>query len=242
MRHDADAAAPVRDAVPAEAPVWIAINGVRTIVLSCSPHQPEALAVGHLLCENWIRTPSDAASVMVDAGPGGSVGVAVAVAPAVAAAGETLRRHRTERGCGLRHALDCAPGTLLRERGHAAVDPDASAALFRSLFAAADEASPDGGVHAAGLALDGVLRYTATDVARHCAVDRVIGAAALAGAELSRLVLVLTSRVSGAIALKAAHAGVAGVLSRSLATTLAREIAAAARMPVHERAVRRGAP
>lgn len=239
MRDDVDIRAPVLDSVPAEAPFWIAINGVRRIVLSCSPHQPQSLALGHLLCEGWILTPADAVSMRVEAGPGGAVGVDVMVNAALADAGAALRRHRTEHGCGLRHGLDCAPGTLLRQRAPAAVDPDAAAELFRPLFAAADAAAPEGGVHAAGLALNGVLQYTSTDVARHCAVDRVVGAAARDGAALEQLALVLTSRVSGAIALKAAHAGVAAVLSRSLATSLAREIAVAAGMPVHERAARR---
>ena len=39
-----------------EQPVWIALNGVRRIVLSCSPHEPAALALGHLLAElQWME-------------------------------------------------------------------------------------------------------------------------------------------------------------------------------------------
>jgi FdhD protein len=233
-----------RAAAPLEVPVWIRINGVRRRVLSCSPHDVDALVLGHLLCEGWITAPSDVRVLSVVRGPGDAIGADVVMQEALARAGEVLERHRIEHGCGLRHALDCAPGSLHRAAADAAAPTRAVAdlrAAFRALFAAADAAAPDGGVHAAGLVEGDALRYTATDVARHCAVDRVIGTALRAGAAPSGLTLILTARVSGRIALKAAHAGVAAVASRSLATSLAREIAAAARLPVAERAVRREA-
>jgi FdhD protein len=224
-----------------EVPVLIRINGVPRIVLSCSPHRPDALALGHLLCEGWIDGPDTVQSLsIVTAAQGSPAVVDIRMEPALVDAGEAMRRHRIEHGCGLRHALDCAPGSLRRDRPTLTMDSAAQSSIFRALFAAATAASPGGGVHAAGLAVGGMLSYTATDVARHCAVDRVIGAAMQDGARLEDLVLVLTSRVSAAIALKAAHAGVAAIMSRSLATSLAHEIATAAYLPVQERGARQG--
>jgi FdhD protein len=226
-----------------ESTIWIAVNGARRILLSCSPADADALAVGHLLAEGWLRIPADVTALRTVPGPGGACGVEVEMAGALADRAEALRRHRLDHGCGLRHAIDCVDGG----DGAAAVLPDASpaadlAAAFRALFAAADAASPTGGVHAAALADDGGLRYVSVDVARHCAVDRAIGYACLAGAEPSRFGLLTTARLSGAIAAKAATARLRWVASRSVATPLARDIARAGGVPLLERAARRPRP
>jgi FdhD protein len=219
-----------------EGPVWIAINGVRSILLTCSPAETDALAVGHLIGEGWIRSAAEVRSLRTVSGPAGACGVEVEIDDDAAAAAAALRRHLTAHGCGVRHVLDCVgPQRPLPPRP--ATTPPLTEA-FRALFAIAETASPDGGVHAAALYDAHGLHHAAVDVARHCAVDRVIGLAALAGDELARYGLVSTARVSGAIAAKAARAGVAWLASRSVATPLAREIAAAGGLTIHERAAR----
>jgi FdhD protein len=223
-----------------EAPVWIAVNGTRRIVLNCTPRLTTPLAAGHLLAEGWIRSAADLLDIVEVAGPGGACGVAVRTDAALVNAAERLRQHQTTHGCGLRHFLDCAP---LAARPPAVQPPPELGAAFRTLFAAADDASPVGGVHAAALCTGaGELQHVAIDVARHCAVDRALGTALLAGDDPARFGLVLTSRVSAAIALKAARSGAAWIASRSLGTPLARELAAAAGLPLLEQAARRERP
>jgi FdhD protein len=225
-----------------EAPVWISLNGRRRIVLTCAPAAPEALAVGHLLAEGWIDRAADIRSLRAVAGPGGCHGVEAELDPLRVELLEALRRHQTEHGCGLRHVLDCVPAAE-RARTPAAAGPARAApdlaGPFRALFAVADEASPAGGVHAAALCDGSALKHAAVDVARHCAVDRALGLAALAGEAFGEHGLIVTARVSGSMALKAARAGVSWVASRSFATPLARELAAAFDVAVHEQAVRR---
>jgi formate dehydrogenase accessory protein FdhD len=68
-------------------------------------------------------------------------------------------------------------------------------------------------------------------------VDRAIGAA-WPSVELARSGLVLSSRVSGAIALKAARAGVSFIASRSIPTTLAAQVCDCASLPIIARAGR----
>jgi FdhD protein len=225
------------NSVMAEAPVWIAINGQRRVILTCTPTAVEALAMGHLLAEGWIRAATEVQSLMAVTGPGGARGVEAVIPAEQCAAAEALRRHQITHGCGIRHVLDCAP--LLPRAAAVGVATELGAS-FRALFSAADEASPAGGVHAAALcSADGRLRHTSVDVARHCAVDRVLGLSLLAGDDPMKFGLLLTSRVSGNIALKAVRAGVAWLASRSLATPLARELAAAAGTPLLEQAARR---
>ncbi|NIP78675.1 MAG: sulfurtransferase FdhD, partial [Gemmatimonadetes bacterium] len=74
------------------------------------------------------------------------------------------------------------------------------------------------------------------EVGRHNGVDKTIGSALLAGSTLTTLGLLTTARISGEIAEKAARAGLAWVASRSVPTTLAVEIAAAAGLPLVARA------
>jgi FdhD protein len=224
---------------PAETSVWIGVNGVRQRVLACSPHRLDALAIGHLAGEGSIRNMRDVIGIEPVDGPGAARGVNVVIDDERARVAESLRRHRLEFGCGLRHELDCAPESL---RAHARAgtveDADLSGA-FRALFAAADRASPAGGLHACALVTGTDIAFLDTDVARHCAVDRVLGLAVQSSAELPQFGLLLSARLSAAMALKAVLAGVGWVASRSVATSLAAEIAAAARLPLLERAVRR---
>ena len=49
-----------------EQPVWIALNGVRRIVLSCSPHDVLPLALGHVIGEGWVRTRADVLAMNVE--------------------------------------------------------------------------------------------------------------------------------------------------------------------------------
>jgi FdhD protein len=218
-----------------EAPFWISVNGERRVLLTCWPGEPAALAVGHLVAEGWALDARSVLGWAVRAGPGRCTGVDAEVEPAQVADAERLRRHQLEHGCGLRHFLDCEP----IPRAHRSPAPDDLAGVFRSLFEAADAAAPEGGVHAAGLTDGSSLLSVSVDVARHCAVDRVIGQAVIAGRHAPLPGLVTTSRISGSMALKAIRAGVAWAASRSLATPLARELAAAAGLTLVEKAARR---
>lgn len=225
----------MRAGPPDEQPVWIALNGVRRIVLSCSPHEPAALALGHLLAEGWIRSTADVHSMSVSADEDArTTGISTQVDAEQLNTAELVRRHQTLHGCGLRHALDCDPYGLPPVQPRAM--PTDAVSLLRSLFASADDLAPDGGVHAAALSDGTTLLATSIDVARHSAVDRTIGIALSADHDVSAFGLVCTARISGAIALKAIRARLGWIASRSIATTLAHELAEAYGLRLLERA------
>jgi FdhD protein len=217
-----------------EAAVWIALNEVHCATLSCSPHEREALAAGHLLSEGWIDTRGTITAIERATGPGGSIGVRVSATEARIEEMQRLLRHQLAHGCGARHFLDCDPDALPGSLG-AGADIDA-VHLLRALFAAVDEAVQGGGVHGVALSDGSDLVVTAYDVARHCAVDRALGAGGLAGVNLTASGLVSTARISAAMALKAARCRVGWIASRSIATTLASEIAARFGIVLIERA------
>jgi len=219
-------------AQPDEQPISIALNGVRRIVLSCSPHEIDTLALGHLVAEGWIRDAAEIRALEVT----GPFVVSAELDDARVAAMDALRRHQTLHGCGLRHALDCDTTALAPVPPTPA--PAEPAPLLRALFAAVDERAPHGGMHGMALSDGTTLLAVAIDVARHCAVDRVIGAGLRQRHDLAGLGFVSTARISGAIALKVARARLGWIVSRSVATSLARDVATAAGMHLLERAGR----
>lgn len=214
----------------AETPVWFAVNGERRVVLSCSPGALDELALGYLLTESWIDDVAHVRRSEIHA-----CGVSLDIDVERAAAAEALRMHQRTEGCGLRHFLDCVGPEPSRSAGPA---PDA-APLLRELFGHTDGAAREGGVHGAAISDGSTLLHVRSDVARHCAVDRVIGAALSGGSDPSGCGLVLTARVSGAIAWKAVRARLGWIASRSIGTSLAHEICDRYGVTLVERAARR---
>ena len=82
-----------------------------------------------------------------------------------------------------------------------------------------------GGLHTGALVERRKIRCVREDVSRHCVVDKLIGHASLSGWSFGETVILLSGRISAAIAAKAARAGVAGLATMSIPTTLAAEIA-----------------
>ena len=83
-----------------------------------------------------------------------------------------------------------------------------------------------GGVHAAGLATaDGSLLVVREDVGRHNAVDKVVGARALAGESPAAACLVLSGRVGFELVQKAAASGIGSIVAVGAPTSLAARLA-----------------
>jgi FdhD protein len=85
-----------------------------------------------------------------------------------------------------------------------------------------------GGTHAVALASpDGQVFIHAEDVGRHNAMDKVIGRAVLTRRDCSRLVALLSGRISFEMALKTARAGIPILAAVSAPTAMALELAEA---------------
>lgn len=125
--------------------------------------------------------------------------------------------------------------------GLAIPDTDAFAELFRIVFAQVDERFEHGGMHAAALTDGARIVFQAEDVGRHNTIDKVVGLAVGQRSDLSAFGLLVTARVSGEIARKAAAAGVAWIASRSIPTTMAVATASRERMAIIGRAAGKNA-
>ena len=108
--------------------------------------------------------------------------------------------------------------------------------LFRELYDRSPSRQTTGGHHTTALSDGSSLVHVHEVVGRHNGAEKAIGGALLSGESPGTFGMLTTARISGQIAEKAARAGLAWVASRSVPTTLAVEIAAAAGLPLVARA------
>ncbi|MGH7469431.1 MAG: formate dehydrogenase accessory sulfurtransferase FdhD [Longimicrobiales bacterium] len=225
----------MRAAIVEEVPVTISVNGTSVLQGTCTPGLLEAYAIGRLLAEGYV-VERDAVHTISVTGAEHVRTIAVALPLPAAQAGEAERRHRAQHGCGILYYLDCAPESIRRPWAAEAPALSVFAELFTQLFASAGDLQETGGLHSAALYGGAGIAYPVHDVGRHNAVDKTIGLAMMAGENLTQYGLLLTSRISGEIALKAARARLGWVASRSIPTSLALRIARVANMPLIGRA------
>ena len=81
------------------------------------------------------------------------------------------------------------------------------------------------------------MLFHAEDIGRHNAVDKVLGAAVQSRRLPDDLVLLVTGRISGELAYKAARANLSAIATPSVPSTIAVEIARASGMLLIGRAV-----
>jgi FdhD protein len=209
------------DEVAVELPLEIRLNGAPVAVTMRTPGHDFELAAGFLYGEGIVSTapemqlPEDLAANTVDAL------ASDAVAPAT-------RRFYTTSSCGI-----CGKGALEEVE---AIAPAVSGGptLARDLLASLPDRlrqpgfERTGGLHATGLfSPDGELLAVHEDVGRHNAMDKVIGAALLAGTlPLSDRVLCVSGRLAFELVQKAARAGAPILVGVGAPTSLAVELAA----------------
>lgn len=217
----------------AETVFWLEAGGRRIAVWTASPDRYSELGLGRLVAAGYL-TPGEPVPDLEVVENGESVGVRVRLSAAAVERGEAEAAHRREAGCGLLHYVECEPGVLSGRPRDALPEADWHA-LFQALYGPGGDRSS--GLHAAALSDGRSLRHRVEEVGRHNAVDKVIGAALLEGYWQGAAGLVVSSRVSGEMALKAARAGLGWVATRSVPTTLALRIAEVAGLPIVARAV-----
>lgn len=223
-----------------ETPVWLEVNGQSAVTWMCTPDQLPELVVGWCFGEGYIDAKSDLLSMRPCAQEPG-FWVTVPEERYATVEGQERRRVLAS-GCG---AVTTILGSLasVPRRATRPVVPDLAQTrlLFKELFARGERYKETGGIHAAALTDGTSLLVHAEDIGRHNAVDKVMGARILAGERPDDLILLVTGRISGELAFKAARARVSVVATPSVPSSMAVEIARAAGMILVGRAVS-GAP
>ena len=226
---------PDLDAVE-ESPVWLELNGTPVVTWMCTPDQLDDLVVGWLFGEGYIDRLEDIARMRPCAK---EPGFWVDIAPErVAAVEASSRRRILASGCGAVTSFLGSLADIPRRSGQVPpLDTPKLRSLFKELFALGGRYKETGGIHSAALTDGSALLHHAEDIGRHNAVDKVLGAAVQAGRNLDDLVLLVTGRISGELAYKAARANLSAVATPSVPSTIAVEIARASGMVLIGRAV-----
>jgi FdhD protein len=231
------AAAPAEEpAVVEEVPVWLEVNGEPTVTWMCTPEQLEELVVGWLHGEGYISGMADLKRLRPCAT---DLGFWVDVDPARVAVVKGENRQRVlASGCGAVSVFMADPATAPASRQRSTVPGlEVMRQLFKQLFQRGARYHETGGIHAAALTDGSSLLHHAEDIGRHNAVDKVIGASIMAGEPLAGSGLLVTGRISGELAFKAARAGLGYVATPSVPSSIALAIARRSGMVLVGRAV-----
>jgi FdhD protein len=232
----ATASLPVSDVAAAEEPLELRLGGEPFVVIMRTPGADRDLAAGFLLSEQIVQSGSDVSAMRYCTEEDGRDSANVLSVwlngdAAVRAQRAMLgRRHVTANSsCGVcgRRSIDDLMAGVRRINGSAMVARTIVDSLPRALRAAQETFERTGGLHAAGLFdCDGRLLYTAEDVGRHNAVDKVIGTALMNGeVPLHNRVLLVSGRTSFEIVQKAVVAAIPVVAAVSAPSSLAVELA-----------------
>lgn len=226
------------DTLAVEEPLELRVGGRPLAVTMRTPGHDVELAHGFLLTEGVIASIADVATARYcdgadEEGRQTYNVLDVALADGVTAPSAGVERNfYTTSSCGVcgKAALDAI---RLRTRFSPAHDAgrvhwSVLAGLPATLRSAQRVFDSTGGLHAAGLFdLDGMPLLVREDVGRHNAVDKVMGAALLAGlVPLAQTVLLVSGRASFELVQKAVMAGVGVLAAVSAPSSLAVELAA----------------
>ncbi len=215
----------------AEAPVALEFNGLAYAVMMATPADLEDFATGFALTEGLAANAGEVVDLAVAEVEKGWIVRAALTGLGAEQLGERVRARVAESSCGLCgiENLEAVARPLPPVAAHDALDP---AAIFAAL-AAIKHRQPlglaTGASHAAAWADPaGAILCLREDVGRHNALDKLVGAMAREGLELSPGFVLSTARCSYEIVEKAARAGATSLVTVSLPTSMAVDRASAA--------------
>ena len=185
------------DLVPVEEAFAIRINGEQAVEVTISPREIGDFVLGHLVCQGFIRSPSQVMDLKLCRGSAD-----VTVAPG------------GEEGHGLDPDFRVNPEAV--REAVAAVQQSRPHALTGGFHVCGLFVPVGSGVRRASLC---------EDVGRHAALDKAVGCALRLGFDPSRCFLATTGRISSEMVSKCHRAGLALIASRGATTTLAIDMA-----------------
>ncbi len=228
--------------VPEETPVAFVYSGRNYAVMLATPLDLADFAVGFSLTERVVDAPDDIATIDIHASERG-VEFRIGIAAARLERFDVRQQRRNIVGrtgcgvCGLENAetfFETLPRVAEEKQK---VGAAALARALNELPSRQPLNERTRTVHAAAWAgLDGAVRLVREDVGRHNALDKLLGALALAGADMSEGFVLMSSRCSYEIIEKAARRGVRAVAAISAPTAFALRKAREANIALYARA------
>ncbi|MEW5423157.1 formate dehydrogenase accessory sulfurtransferase FdhD [Amorphus sp. 3PC139-8] len=215
-------------ALAEEVPIEVRLNGASFAVMMATPNDLEDFAVGFALTEAVVDDAGAIEGIQIIPSDDGIVVALTIPEDALAAGADRTRGLAGRSGCGVCGVT--ALGDAVRAARPVPAQPPIAPEAIATAFAHLSDHQPmnrvNRSVHAAALAgRDGAVRLAREDVGRHNALDKLIGACARNNALPVEGFVVLSSRTSFEMVLKAATAGAALIASVSAPTTLALDCA-----------------
>ena len=218
------------DRVAMEEPLEVRVNGQSVAVMMRTPGHDEELAAGFLLTESVIESADDIAEIqhLTDLDPevaGNSLEVTLNKETDLS---ELTRHVYTSSSCGV-----CGKATIESVfqqfppiEDFSSVSSDFLLGLPGKLRKQQETFDRTGGLHASALfSMEGELLLLREDVGRHNALDKVIGRALRDQIDLSKVVLLVSGRISFELMQKALAGGIPAVAGISAPSSLAVKLA-----------------
>lgn len=206
-----------------EQPLTLVVNGRQYITLLASPLNLDELAVGFALGDGLLNCRRDILALRLSPD---ETQVELELAGDVDLAARLAATRVLTTGCGKGSGFYRAVDSLKQKPVAARVElaPAQIVALMQEFSRRSQLFAETGAVHAAALA-DSRIQVFREDVARHNAIDKLVGNVILQDRDASTMSLLTSGRISSELILKAARIGLGLLLSRSAPTALAVELA-----------------
>ncbi len=200
----------------------ITLNAQKIAVVACSGRYAGELAVGFLRSEGLLNTPDEIERIEIaDAEHRVHVKTLNPV-PLILSSHKTIASSGA-RGTGAGQGLN---RQLIRDGQSIRIKPEQVFRMMDDFLSRASLHDSTGGTHAAALAAGNAeIIAVREDIGRHNTIDMLGGYALLGGIDLSDKIILRTGRVSSEIVHKLWRLGVPVVISISVPTTMAIELA-----------------
>lgn len=214
----------VDDTLVREIKLEIIVNGERVGAVMATPVDQEALALGYLMSENIIASYEDITKMeLINDGMGieieakvneGSIGKLNAEAVVIS-------------GCGRSVTANIDPDAIEAKviNNPFSIEASLLSEQMSQFYTECPLYEQTGCVHTAKLYLDKDTFFIGEDIAQHNTIDKAIGKARLAGADISKAFLMVSGRLSSEMVAKAVMHGIPILVSRTASTCLGLMIA-----------------
>lgn len=214
----------IKDFLIEEFPLTIFLNGKELVTLLCTPENLQALVIGFLHGEGIVKTPEDVISWQLDE----EKGVAQIKTQKVDTLAERLYEKRLiPTGCGKGTIFFNALDTLGRKAVESSLQVKVESIhnLLKNLLNSSRLFQLTGAVHSVALCSEEEIIVLSEDVARHNAIDKVIGYCLLNNISPKDKIIVVTGRISSEMLSKVAKLEIPVLVSKSAPTRLAVDMA-----------------
>ncbi len=204
-----------------EEPVVFLLNGKNLVTFMCTPNELKELAIGHLFSRGIINNIKDITSL----GACKDMKMIFATSSFEVDFNGIELNTVLSSGCGSGVKFNESISKLPKIESDFHISIEEVKKLAIEMFMKAMMYKRYGGMHCAALSDGREIIALCEDVGRHNAVDKVIGKGLLKEVNFKNTMLMTTGRISTDMVLKAANVACPFVVSRSIPTTSALELA-----------------